>query len=145
MSHMIINGRPVYVKREGAGKPLFLLHAAGSSGIQWSKIREILKERYQLYIPDLYGEGKTPPLEDWSYLLDEETQLIRHLIDSIGESVHLVGHSYGGVLAMRLALSDQHRIASLTLIEPVVFNLLRGVELTDDHKILYDIKNSCTI
>ncbi|HYA15265.1 MAG TPA: alpha/beta fold hydrolase [Syntrophales bacterium] len=132
MSHIIINGRPVYLKREGKGEPVFLLHAAGSSGIQWRMISEILKERYLLYIPDLYGEGKTPALEDWSSLLDEETNLIRHLIDSTGGSVHLVGHSYGGVIAMRLALSDQHRIASLTLIEPVVFNLLRNVEPTGE-------------
>lgn len=42
------------------------------------------------------------------------------LLDWCDGSVHLIGHSYGGLLAARLALADQGRIRSLTLIEPAI-------------------------
>ena len=139
---MTINGRPVHVSCEGSGEAVICIHAAGSSGMQWHGIRDKLKDRYQVILPDLYGEGKTPALEDWSTLLDDETALVSHLVDHSGGSAHLVGHSYGGVLAIKLALNDRYRIKSITVIEPVAFNLL------DDHaggiqESLYEMRDAC--
>jgi pimeloyl-ACP methyl ester carboxylesterase len=48
-------------------------------------------------------------------------------MDSLGQApVHLVGHSYGGSVALQVALTRPQRVASLTLYEPVRFTLLRG-------------------
>jgi pimeloyl-ACP methyl ester carboxylesterase len=50
-----------------------------------------------------------------------------------GAPFHLVGHSYGGGVALRFALSQPERLRSLTLIEPSSFHILRGAEGSDAH------------
>ncbi len=57
--------------------------------------------------------------------LADEAYAIARQAAGPGERVHLVGHSYGGAVALKLAMGWPERIASLTLIEPAMFHLLR--------------------
>lgn len=139
-----IYGQPIHLDDSGAGAPVLLLHAAASSGMQWMKTKKVLNPRYRVLIPDLAGEGRTPGPSDWSDLLGTECDGISALIKSIGGPVHVVGHSYGAVIAMRLAAEHPHLFSSLVLIEPVAFNLLRAYPFNEDHKQLLDVKNACT-
>ena len=50
--------------------------------------------------------------------------MLEPVFEAAGESFHLVGHSYGGAVALRAALANPGRIRSLVLIEPVLFGLL---------------------
>jgi pimeloyl-ACP methyl ester carboxylesterase len=108
---------------------LVCLHASASSGRQWQALQRRLTGRYQVLSPDLYGSGDAPP---WSaereLTLADEVALLEPVFEAAGESVHLVGHSYGGAVAMRAALTHPGRFRSLVLIEPVLFGLL----LTED-------------
>src|SRR3546814_8229080 len=92
-------------------------------------------------MPDLRGYGAT---EGWSgrapMRLADEAALVRALAEEAGEPVHLVGHSYGGAVALMAALHFPEAIASLTLIEPVAFFLLRA-RSASDHALFTEIRS----
>ena len=112
----------------GAGAPVVLLHASLGSKSQWSTLAERLARRFQVIAIDLWGYGDhagsalpTP------FSLDEEVRLVMDRLDALVDArtrVHVVGHSYGGLVALRLAQWHRQRIASLALYEPVLFRLL---------------------
>ena len=113
-------------------EPVVLLHCSGSSGAQWRSLAAQLGERYQVLTPDLIGYGAAGP---WSgggaFCLAEEAAPVRSILGRLNEAVHLVGHSYGGAVALHLARIRPERVKSLTLIEPSAFHLLRNGDATD--------------
>jgi len=113
----------------GAGTPIVLLHASLGSKAQWTPLMLRLAARYRVVAIDLCGYGGNAPLQRaWStFGLDDEVAPVMRRIDELVGArtrVHVVGHSYGGLVALRLALSRSDRVASLTLYEPVVFRAL---------------------
>jgi pimeloyl-ACP methyl ester carboxylesterase len=116
---------------EGAGTPVVLLHSSLSSNKQWRALIERLRGSYRLIAIDLYGYGETPPPASGCFTLGDEVQLVRSVLESTlrtGERFHLVGHSYGGVVALQLAQGLPARLRSLTLYEPIPFHLLPAAE-----------------
>ncbi len=110
----------------GEGAPVLLLHGSASSSAMWNPAIELLKPRFRVIAPDLIGYGRTdcwPADHDFS--IDEEVRLIAPLIAGAPTPAHVVAHSYGGAVALRLAVAYPALIRSLTLIEPVAFYLLR--------------------
>jgi pimeloyl-ACP methyl ester carboxylesterase len=104
---------------------VLLLHASGSSARQWNALVERIGPRANTLAVDLYGHGGAP---SWSHarpmtLRDEGSRALRALVDC-NRPVHLVGHSYGGAVALGMAIEQPDRIASLTLYEPVPFSTL---------------------
>ncbi|MFQ5936015.1 MAG: alpha/beta fold hydrolase [Acidiferrobacterales bacterium] len=127
MPTLRVNGTKVGFAEAGEGdSTVVLLHSSASSSAQWRTLREQLSDDYRLLMPDLYGYGSS---DDWSgdrpMRLTDEAAAIKALISQPGEPVHLVGHSYGGAVALRVALEQPALLQSLTLIEPVAFHLLR--------------------
>ncbi len=104
------------------------LHCSGSTGRQWSKLALSLGDRFTLIAPDLIGNGANP---HWSgahqFCLADEAARITAIIDGLAGDVHLVGHSYGGAVTLRIARERPARIASLALYEPTAFHLLRSL------------------
>lgn len=121
-----VDGTTVHCRETGSGTPVLLLHGGGSSGAQWRRVGEILSHRYRVITMDHFGHGGTGPWPDTlaSRTHDADAKLVRAVMTHVGESVHLVGHSYGGGIALRLALMDDTGIRSLTLIEPAAMSLL---------------------
>lgn len=113
------------------------LHCSGASGRQWRHLSAALGGGFELIAPDLYGCGSRGP---WSgerpFNLKEEAALIVDIIDSCSTPVHLVGHSYGGGVALRAAIERPTRIASLSLYEPTAFHMLRA--MGPDGRLLLD-------
>ncbi len=126
MSTMTVNGAKLAHFASGSGEPVVLLHCSASSGGQWQALAEQLQERFCVVAPDLYGYGASDP---WSgcgpITLAAEAEPVAALIARHIGPVHLIGHSYGGAVALRLARDRPERLRSLTLIEPVAFHLLR--------------------
>jgi pimeloyl-ACP methyl ester carboxylesterase len=111
---------------DGAGPSVVLVHGSASSRGQWHSLALQLVPEYRVLAPDLHGYGGTPlPASLANLSIDDEVALVDALIDLAGEEVHLVGHSYGGVLCLRAASLRPERIRSLSLIEPTAFHLLR--------------------
>lgn len=113
-----------HVRSAGHGTPVICLHASASSSRQWEALASALPDGLQLMAPDLYGHGRTPITgPGGANALDEDLALAESLLDT-NEAVHLVGHSYGGAVALRLALKHPTRIRSLTLFEPAAWRIL---------------------
>ena len=102
-----------------------LLHSSGASGAQWRALAESLSERFQVFTPDLCGYGGAAPWPgSGPFSLAHEAAVVRELVDKAGAPVHLVGHSYGGAVALHFARLDSAGVRTLALIEPVAFHLL---------------------
>ena len=123
----------------GAGDPVVLLHSSLSSKSQWGVLAERLARRFRVIAIDLCGYGDNAGVDAGKpFTLDDEVRLITtHLDNFVGPHVrvHVVGHSYGGLVALRFAQSRRGRIASRALYDPVVFRALH-----DDDAALSEVK-----
>jgi pimeloyl-ACP methyl ester carboxylesterase len=110
----------------GAGVPVVCLHSSASSSAQWRRLAGELASRYHVLAVDLHGHGGTSA---WPYTrpmrLADEVALLRPLLAALPSPIHLIGHSYGGAVAAKIALAIPERIQSLVLVEPVLLALLR--------------------
>src|SRR5688500_438233 len=99
----ICGSRVEYVE-QGRGEPVVLLHSSGSSNAQWRALAEGLSARFRVIAPDFYGYGAT---EHWPgrgpFQLEREAEIVRAMLGRAGEPAHLVGHSYGGAVALHFA------------------------------------------
>jgi pimeloyl-ACP methyl ester carboxylesterase len=87
---------------------------------------------YRVLAPDLLGYGRSAPWpRDLPLGPDDELRIVEALLDVAGRPAHLVGHSYGGTVALNVARRFPRQVASLTLIEPVAFHLLRRADEPD--------------
>ena len=110
----------------GQGEPVVLVHSSGMSSRQWRRLGDALEKTHTVIAPDLFGYGQSTPWplgERAHYVLDQLA--IEALIDRLGDRVHLVGHSYGGFLALLAAL-HRPRVRSVAVYEPVSFGVLRS-------------------
>lgn len=109
------------VERIGEGPPILFVHGSvvGAS-ITWRKQRE-LAERWELILPNRPGFGESPPLERNDFAL--EAPMFAKLL---GEGAHLVGHSYGSVIALLAAADRPEAVRSLTVSEPGLLRLAEG-------------------
>lgn len=81
--------------------------------------------RRRCLAPDLMGYGETADRRGRAFSVAQEMAVVDSLCALAGGPVHLVGHSYGGAVAAAYAQAHADEILSLTLIEPVMFHLLR--------------------
>lgn len=108
----------------GAGPRVVLVHGALTNGASaWSKQRE-LAERWELVVPTRRGFVPNPPEAASDF--DRDAQDIAGLLGDLDEEAHLVGHSYGGLVALLTTARRPKQVRSITLIEPAVMSLMRG-------------------
>jgi pimeloyl-ACP methyl ester carboxylesterase len=113
---------------KGEGEAVVLLHGSMATKEQWRGFTQELIPRYKVIAMDLIGYGKTRhPFNPDDYSLKHESELLRSVLETTlgaGESYHLVGHSYGGAVALHHAYHNRDNIKSLTIIEPMAYHLL---------------------
>jgi len=122
----------VSYRQHGSGPTVICIHAAVSTGKQWRPLEKQLEGSFRVVADDLYGDGNSPPCpvgRDFS--IDDEVALIQSKLQEV-DRFHLVGHSYGGSVAIKVALSDPARVASLVLYEPALWGML-ATYWPDDH------------
>ena len=117
--------------RNDQRQSVLFLHCSGSSARQWSPVTAALTEPIDAVPLDLIGYGADAP--DWPAgkpcTLDDEADRLAHRLYG-AEPVHVVGHSFGGTVALQFALRWPSRVRSLTLYEPVRFALLFARRMT---------------
>jgi pimeloyl-ACP methyl ester carboxylesterase len=115
------------IERIGSGPPVVFVHGdiVGPS-LTWRKQRELAK-RWTLIIPSRPGFGASPPLERNDF--EVEAPLFAELL---GEGAHLVGHSYGAVIALLAAAARPKAVRSLTVSEPGCLRVAKGTPAVDE-------------
>ncbi len=109
--------------------PVLCLHASLGCAGQWRALGEALAPRHDVLAVDLLGYGsraawpRAAPLR-----LDDELPPLITASRGLDGPAHVVGHSYGGALALRLALQRPDLVRSLVLFEPAYFGLLAARE-----------------
>ena len=118
-SFVTIGGQQVHVEHDGSGEPVVLIHGFGGSSYSWRHLVPTLATRYEVVAPDLNGFGWTErPSEPEAYTLEGQPALVLGVLDALGiASAHVVGHSYGGGLALWLAARHPERVRSLVLVD----------------------------
>jgi pimeloyl-ACP methyl ester carboxylesterase len=106
------------------------LHCSLGTGRQWTRLAAQLGCHYQFIAPDISGYGRDVCATELPMTLAQEVEHLSDHLDEAAGPIHLVGHSYGGAIAFRIATASRFaaRVRSLTLIEPVLPTLL----CTDD-------------
>ena len=101
-----------------------LLHSSASSARQWMGLAEMLRDDFRVVAVEFHGHGVRP---DWNgdraMALADDAALAAPLLETEG-AVHLVGHSYGAAVALKLACQFPKRVSSVVAYEPVLFRLL---------------------
>ncbi len=129
MPHIEVDGTRVHFRAQGEGAPVVLLHGGGSSGAQWREVCGML-DGFRTITVDHFGHGGTDP---WPGPPEHRTheadaRLVRavmaHPEGAGGVPAHLVGHSFGGGIAMRLLAENPAGVRSLVLMEPMTMSLL---------------------
>lgn len=105
--------------------PVVLLHSGGMSSRQWRKLAGQLAPAHRVITPDFLGSGDNPPWpHDRPFDISEDVDVIERLVVELGQPVHVVGHSYGGLVAVTLARRVPALIRSLAAYDPVAFGVL---------------------
>jgi len=129
---------------EGQGPAVVLLHSSMGSKSQWRILMESMRGTHRLIAIDLHGYGDSSmPRTCNRHSLREEVRLVQAKLTQVlaaGERFHLVGHSFGGAVALRLAHAEPERVRSLTLYEPTAFHLLdRNDPVLDDIRAVAEV------
>lgn len=125
------NGKDIFVAEVGSGPAVVLLHGGGpgaSGQSNFSRNIEELAKHFRVVVPDLPGYGRSTKGVDgddpFGYLADT----IRAALKEMGiEKASLVGNSYGGACALRLALDTPERVEKLVLMGPGGVGTTRGL------------------
>ncbi|MEV0663793.1 alpha/beta fold hydrolase [Actinomadura luteofluorescens] len=115
-------GQDIFVAEAGSGPAVVLLHGGGpgASGVS-NYVRNIdaLAEHYRVIVPDLPGYGRSGKHMDQSDPFGHLAGAVRGMLDELElRSAHLVGNSYGGAAALRLALDTPDRVDRMVLMGP---------------------------
>lgn len=114
-----------YHRDAGSGPAVVCVHCNASSSAQWRPLMDRLAPRRRVLAPDTHGAGRGPAWPTHRTLgLHDEVDLLEPLLEHIGEPVALVGHSYGGAVALLAALRWPKRVHTLVLYEPTLFALV---------------------
>jgi pimeloyl-ACP methyl ester carboxylesterase len=106
--------------------PVIALHCSGAGASEWYSLAEALGDDYEVLAPEHYGGRSSGAWTgEHAFTLADDAARAIALIDASQSKVHLVGHSYGGGVALNVALARSSQIASMVLYEPSAFHLLR--------------------
>jgi pimeloyl-ACP methyl ester carboxylesterase len=114
------------VERIGTGPPIVLVHGSIVGPRQTWRAQRELAARWTLILPHRPGFGDSPPLARGDF--EAEAPLIAELL---GDGAHLVGHSYGAVIALHAAALRPEAVWSLTVTEPGALRIAAGDALVE--------------
>lgn len=117
---------------EHSNAPIIALHSSASNSGQWSSLKADLEGRFDVHAFDLPGYGSAPLTSDGSRkgAACSAVPVIKE-IEKVGRAVHLVGHSNGGGIAIKVALMRPDLVKSLTVYEPAAFHFLEYGDSAD--------------
>jgi pimeloyl-ACP methyl ester carboxylesterase len=121
-----MSGMTPFFREAGAGPGVVCLHANASSSSQWRSLLEELSPKFHVLAADSYGSGKSPPWPTRDGWLRDEVDLLEPVFARAGDPFVIVGHSYGGAIALIAALAQPKRVRALAVYEPTLFSLIES-------------------
>jgi pimeloyl-ACP methyl ester carboxylesterase len=109
------DGTPIAYQRSGKGAPLVLIHGTGASSERWNPILPALEKNFTVYAVDRRGRGASGDAH--TYAIQREFEDAAAVVDSIGDGVHLLGHSFGAICSLEATLLTLH-LHKVILYEP---------------------------
>lgn len=104
--------------------PLALIHCALGKASNWRPLLNVMPRPVSPLLIELPGHGLA---ENWDKTRDFADQALELALEEMpSDPVPLIGHSFGAVLALRIAVERPYRVSSLVLIEPVFFAAVKG-------------------
>lgn len=113
-----IGGRTVPYRVGGAGEPIVLVHGLAGSARWWARNIPALVEHYRVYLVDLPGFGSMRRLRSRFVLAEAASWLLAWMEAVELERAHLVGHSMGGYICLRLTADHPEAVHCLVLVAP---------------------------
>ena len=117
-------GRRVKVIERGMGTPVVFLHSGVGSAGEWKQVFSLWPEGYRLVAIEAYRDGTGPGVAG-RRSLDDYADQVYAVAEHVGVSVCLVGFSWGGATALRVAAAAPELVDLLAVIEPEAYALLR--------------------
>lgn len=112
-----LDGTRIGFERTGSGAPLLLVHGTSADRTRWPLVLPRLAQRFTVYAMDRRGRGLSG--DAGRYDIEREFEDAAAVIDAIGEPVHVLGHSFGALVALEAALRTRN-VRRLALYEPLV-------------------------
>src|ERR1700730_56939 len=126
----------------GSGPLVMLVHSSVSGARQWRRLMDELKEDFHVRAVNLYGYGLTPSWSsDRPQSLDDQARLVETALPANADTICLVGHCFGGSVAMKLAARLSGRVSRLVLLETNPFYLLEQSGRVDAFAEVMDLRN----
>lgn len=126
-----IGNRDIYFSDTGTGSAVVLLHGGGpgASGVSnYSRNIAALARRFRVIVPDMPGYGRSGKDLDQSDPFGDLAAAIGDLLDALDvPKAHLIGNSYGGAAALRLAMDRPEKADRLILMGPGGVGTSRGL------------------
>ncbi|MGY2032146.1 alpha/beta fold hydrolase [Nocardia gipuzkoensis] len=117
-----VGDREIFFSEAGAGPVVVLLHGGGpgAGGLSnYSRNVEPLARRFRVIVPDMPGYGRSTKRIDQSDPFGDLAAAVGGLLDALDiGSAHLIGNSYGGAAALRLAMDRPEKVGKLILMGP---------------------------
>jgi len=123
----------------GTGPTVVLVPGSCSTGAAWRPVIAALGDRFRCISTSLLGYGGTRERRDGEDCsIAREVEVLERVVRTAASPVHLVGHSFGGLVAIalvlkNLALARRLPLASLTVLEAPALTLLREAEQDRHH------------
>ena len=121
MAEIIVNGVKTNYLQAGEGKPLIILHGWGSCSERWTKEVEIISAKgFKVIVPDLPGFGASDKLAG-PWRINDYIRWLESFTKELGiETFYLLGHSFGGALAVKMAVKYPQRVKKLFLVSAAI-------------------------
>jgi pimeloyl-ACP methyl ester carboxylesterase len=123
-----VDGARLHFVIKGTGRPVVLIHGNPGSCQDWARLYGPLSSRYCAFAFDRPGHGHSDRPNHRDITVDVQAQMLHTALKELNvEQPILVGHSWGGALALAYALEFQEDVAGLVLLAPAVYESDDGV------------------
>jgi pimeloyl-ACP methyl ester carboxylesterase len=114
-----------FLEAGSSGPVVMLVHSSVSGARQWRRLMDDLKGQFRIRAVNLFGYGNTPPWPSGTtQSLNDQARLVEAALPANADEVYIVGHSFGGSVAMKVAARLARRVRKLILLEANPFALL---------------------
>ena len=119
LKYLELNGDQVAYQDCGRGSAVLLIHGMGGSSQTWREVMPHLATRHRVIAPDLLGHGRSSWSAPWT--IDANVAALARLIEAEAAGpVVVVGHSFGGAIALHLAAARPELVSGLVLLDPAI-------------------------